>query len=283
MPPTPSGACCVCGKETTQRCGACGKAGFDLFFCSREHQKLVWFAHKLVCGPKSAPFTCPSLTAEERTEVLTHLHDKDSYGRAETTLAEHFQLDQSDHRPLAEKLDALEQQPKTPFDTVLQWSSLNRIRVTLHCLRFPALATVPPEGPYSYPPQAVTPLILLASASADYAYARVPPDSPHFPHRLPELGYPREQGWYIKLFHHVVIFAALNYLEAQRTHDQENHPFDGAPLSTEDARHRADLLAPVISVLRSILGRQRALSEEAGAVIEALEGLAAKAGMWIDW
>ncbi|GAA5853789.1 hypothetical protein JCM8547_007450 [Rhodosporidiobolus lusitaniae] len=45
--------CCVCGATTSQRCGACGKAGFSLFFCSNEHQKLGWFAHKRVCGEKA--------------------------------------------------------------------------------------------------------------------------------------------------------------------------------------------------------------------------------------
>lgn len=33
--------CEVCGVETTQRCSSCVKAGVDLFFCSKDHQKLV--------------------------------------------------------------------------------------------------------------------------------------------------------------------------------------------------------------------------------------------------
>ncbi|BGP31689.1 hypothetical protein JCM10296v2_003463 [Rhodotorula toruloides] len=46
--------CCVCGAPTTKRCQACAQSGFDLFFCSPEHQKLVWSDHKLLCGPHSA-------------------------------------------------------------------------------------------------------------------------------------------------------------------------------------------------------------------------------------
>ncbi|POY73701.1 hypothetical protein BMF94_3238 [Rhodotorula taiwanensis] len=54
------GNCCVCGKETAQRCGPCGRAGVDLFFCST-----VWPAHKQVCGPNSNPFCAPDLSREE--------------------------------------------------------------------------------------------------------------------------------------------------------------------------------------------------------------------------
>ncbi|BGP31671.1 hypothetical protein JCM10296v2_003445 [Rhodotorula toruloides] len=38
--------CCVCGQATDKRCQACAKSGIDLFFCSPEHQKLVWKHHK---------------------------------------------------------------------------------------------------------------------------------------------------------------------------------------------------------------------------------------------
>ncbi|BGP69992.1 hypothetical protein NBRC10513v2_003345 [Rhodotorula toruloides] len=41
-----TGACLVCGKETSTLCSKCAKAGHDLFFCSPEHQKLVWAEHR---------------------------------------------------------------------------------------------------------------------------------------------------------------------------------------------------------------------------------------------
>ncbi|BGP19311.1 hypothetical protein JCM10213_006202 [Rhodosporidiobolus nylandii] len=67
MPAQETGDCCVCGKATKDRCGACAEAGLDLFFCSRECQKLVWFAHKHVCGPGKAasPFLFPNLSPDE--------------------------------------------------------------------------------------------------------------------------------------------------------------------------------------------------------------------------
>ncbi|GAA6027664.1 hypothetical protein JCM8097_007972 [Rhodosporidiobolus ruineniae] len=58
--------CCVCGKETGQRCSACAKVGIELFFCSPEHQKLVWQgADFKVCGDKAHPFYYPDMTAAE--------------------------------------------------------------------------------------------------------------------------------------------------------------------------------------------------------------------------
>ncbi|GAA5938591.1 hypothetical protein JCM3775_002167 [Rhodotorula graminis] len=58
--------CEVCGVETTRRCSACVKAGISLFFCGKDHQKLIWPAHKTVCGPgKAHPFMVEPLSDEE--------------------------------------------------------------------------------------------------------------------------------------------------------------------------------------------------------------------------
>ncbi|GAA6027650.1 hypothetical protein JCM8097_007965 [Rhodosporidiobolus ruineniae] len=63
--------CCVCGKDTSTRCSACAKVGIDLFFCSPEHQKLVWKgAHSEVCGSKAHPFLYPDMTAFEAHQVV---------------------------------------------------------------------------------------------------------------------------------------------------------------------------------------------------------------------
>ncbi|BGP15749.1 hypothetical protein JCM10213_007956 [Rhodosporidiobolus nylandii] len=67
--------CCVCGKETTQKCGSCAAAGFDLFFCSREHQKLIWYAHKRVCGANAIPFRHPLLTRDEADEAIRRMNE----------------------------------------------------------------------------------------------------------------------------------------------------------------------------------------------------------------
>ncbi|KAL7341527.1 hypothetical protein BJY59DRAFT_725049 [Rhodotorula toruloides] len=57
--------CCVCGEATDKRCGPCGKNGIDLFFCSPEHQKLVWKYHKQICGPNANPIRPPALSNDE--------------------------------------------------------------------------------------------------------------------------------------------------------------------------------------------------------------------------
>ncbi|GAA5965810.1 hypothetical protein JCM3765_001190 [Sporobolomyces pararoseus] len=65
-PSTPTitiGKCVVCGKETYLRCEACSRFGTDwMFFCSVEHQRLIWKVHRSVCGPRSNPFQWPRLS-----------------------------------------------------------------------------------------------------------------------------------------------------------------------------------------------------------------------------
>ncbi|GAA5906601.1 zinc finger MYND domain-containing protein [Sporobolomyces salmoneus] len=58
------GECVVCGKETAIGCSVCKKAGLDwMYFCSVDHQKLIWNSHKRVCGKN--PFEWPTLTDDE--------------------------------------------------------------------------------------------------------------------------------------------------------------------------------------------------------------------------
>ncbi|GAA5865070.1 hypothetical protein JCM8547_007703 [Rhodosporidiobolus lusitaniae] len=63
------GCCIACMNKTRQRCGACKEAGFDLFFCSREHQKMVWFAHHRFCEKNAKPFWFP-LFSKQEAELL---------------------------------------------------------------------------------------------------------------------------------------------------------------------------------------------------------------------
>ncbi|GAA5877523.1 hypothetical protein JCM16303_003363 [Sporobolomyces ruberrimus] len=70
-PPPAKQPCCVCGSATMNRCSKCAKFGFDIFFCSQPHQKLLWPAHRLVCGKNASPFRWPSLTDEHAEELLT--------------------------------------------------------------------------------------------------------------------------------------------------------------------------------------------------------------------
>ncbi|GAA5987476.1 hypothetical protein JCM10908_001971 [Rhodotorula pacifica] len=65
-PSSAAGECLVCGASTSTRCSSCAsKSGFDLFFCSKEHQKLIWPFHRLVCGDRAHPFRLPTFSPEE--------------------------------------------------------------------------------------------------------------------------------------------------------------------------------------------------------------------------
>ncbi|GAA5975931.1 hypothetical protein JCM5350_000782 [Sporobolomyces pararoseus] len=65
------GPCVVCGKLSTDRCGDCAANGSKWFyFCSRDHQKLVWSTHKRVCGKRSSPFRWPGFSQSELDRIL---------------------------------------------------------------------------------------------------------------------------------------------------------------------------------------------------------------------
>ncbi|BGP31709.1 hypothetical protein JCM10296v2_003483 [Rhodotorula toruloides] len=66
--------CCFCREPTSKRCQACAKSGIDFFFCSPEHQKLVWKHHKEVCGPNAPPFRYPPFSQDEVDELLALEH-----------------------------------------------------------------------------------------------------------------------------------------------------------------------------------------------------------------
>ncbi|GAA5874526.1 hypothetical protein JCM8547_002185 [Rhodosporidiobolus lusitaniae] len=53
--------CAICPAKTASRCSSC-KA---VYFCSREHQKLIWSVHKWTCGNQDEPFSFPPLSTEE--------------------------------------------------------------------------------------------------------------------------------------------------------------------------------------------------------------------------
>ncbi|BGP39595.1 hypothetical protein JCM10449v2_003546 [Rhodotorula kratochvilovae] len=68
--------CLVCGEETKNRCSSCAMAGIDLFFCSKEHQKLVWKTHRQLEALADKPFVIPAavlarLPASYKKQILT--------------------------------------------------------------------------------------------------------------------------------------------------------------------------------------------------------------------
>ncbi|GAA5904342.1 zinc finger MYND domain-containing protein [Sporobolomyces salmoneus] len=82
QPPDSSGDCVVCGKRCWTRCSACGANGTEwMYFCSTEHQTLIWFVHKRFCGVNSSPVYWPLLSeseADEAREVLKDLRREQS-------------------------------------------------------------------------------------------------------------------------------------------------------------------------------------------------------------
>ncbi|GAA5987479.1 hypothetical protein JCM10908_001972 [Rhodotorula pacifica] len=73
----PAGECLVCGASTSTRCSSCAsKSGFDLFFRSKEHQKLAWPVHRLVCGDRAHPFRLPPFSQEEAELLIFRLFAK---------------------------------------------------------------------------------------------------------------------------------------------------------------------------------------------------------------
>ncbi|GAA5986635.1 hypothetical protein JCM5350_008326 [Sporobolomyces pararoseus] len=62
------GRCVVCGKESLKGCSKCKAAGLDwMYFCSVDHQRLIWKVHRRVCGEN--PFKFPLLNSDEAKEL----------------------------------------------------------------------------------------------------------------------------------------------------------------------------------------------------------------------
>ncbi|GAA5895418.1 zinc finger MYND domain-containing protein [Sporobolomyces salmoneus] len=75
--PTPvemkPGNCVVCGKATFKLCGPCASHGIKyMFFCSKEHQGLIWPLHKRFCGRFSNPCWIPAFTQTEYDEIIAN-------------------------------------------------------------------------------------------------------------------------------------------------------------------------------------------------------------------
>ncbi|GAA6033065.1 hypothetical protein JCM8097_000128 [Rhodosporidiobolus ruineniae] len=279
MTPPTSGACCVCGQETTRRCSACGKAGLSLYFCSSEHQKLVWFAYKQVCGPTAKPFAFPPLSKEEVQEAKTGMHIPFLVSGGGTTTHSDGLIDSCiSINPLwflkfslATLLDSLQvDQPSSPLFTFDQRNELIcRTRAAVHSLRlrdFPGLVT--PEGSYGpahdFPPTEMHPVV----ASCRFASLL----APALLKRSREV-FPAHEDWYIKLLHSLWILYALRHLQHREV---VQHPPASIPKS---AALRSNHLEPyVLSCRRRLyeLARDiKATDKVAGEVV--LENLPSRA------
>ncbi|GAA5893868.1 hypothetical protein JCM6882_003115 [Rhodosporidiobolus microsporus] len=61
------GECAVCAATTSSRCSAC-KVNLK-FFCSREHQKLLWPTHKWLCDKDPSILVLPPFTDSELAAI----------------------------------------------------------------------------------------------------------------------------------------------------------------------------------------------------------------------
>ncbi|GAA5969011.1 hypothetical protein JCM11641_000808 [Rhodosporidiobolus odoratus] len=134
---TTTGNCWVCGKKTAQRCGGCVQPDFSLFLCSKDHQKLIWPVHKLVCGDRAWPFRWPLLTPKEAADAKANLAYKFPDNKVLTLseiLKELFKFDEDHHERVVDFLtqaQGSEQHPELPEERRLPYSvrSLEQIRL----------------------------------------------------------------------------------------------------------------------------------------------------------
>ncbi|BGP14487.1 hypothetical protein JCM10213v2_002436 [Rhodosporidiobolus nylandii] len=61
--------CAVCFNKTRNRCSGCANAMGGVFYCSADCQKLVWVAHKYLCGRSADIFCLPPLSDEEIAQL----------------------------------------------------------------------------------------------------------------------------------------------------------------------------------------------------------------------
>ncbi|BGP39504.1 hypothetical protein JCM10449v2_003455 [Rhodotorula kratochvilovae] len=131
----------VCGEKTKSRCSNCKRAGIDLFFCSPEHQKLVWPVHKLVCGPgKANPFRFPKLTAKEAEDAIQH---KDVRIHNKITIAELIQKERVPSHKVADEIRSLSELSSSTAVSHPRWDQFNiaHIRYLEHERTFQPEAT----------------------------------------------------------------------------------------------------------------------------------------------
>ncbi|GAA6038676.1 hypothetical protein JCM8097_002339 [Rhodosporidiobolus ruineniae] len=132
--PSPQGQCCVCGTSTATRCAACLSAGFDLFFCSHEHQRLAWPGHKISCGrggKSASPLRFPPLSPDEVDEAKQAAKLPRMHEATEMTLEGAFELCLPGEcgKGVIEELTKPEPFPHLPPAAAL--AALHFVRITL--------------------------------------------------------------------------------------------------------------------------------------------------------
>ncbi|GAA6032964.1 hypothetical protein JCM8097_000071 [Rhodosporidiobolus ruineniae] len=214
----PVGECCVCNAKTTQGCAACAKAGFSIFFCSREHQKLVWFAHKPFCGSNSKPFSFPPLSKEEAEQASSKIGMHKNYctfGGPVTSLADELadlcfadadRVMQSDVQRVILSLQA-DQTPSPPLTLAERNQRLCKVRDSLRANLIDASANANSKGfalattetPLAYWSPVNTVSKFGSRLASTFEVSSMPP-------------FPSTEDYYIEALHHVAIFAGIHSL-----------------------------------------------------------------------
>ncbi|GAA6041417.1 hypothetical protein JCM8097_005240 [Rhodosporidiobolus ruineniae] len=213
---SPQGQCCVCCAATTMRCGPCAKAGFDLFFCSQAHQKLIWTAHKLMCGMGSEekPFRLSPLTKDELRLLKDEMEKPMGWTRIEEAFAQSF--------PAEEKARA-----RVIFEALTQPDSSHNLFIhsftaglcffrqyafELHLdEHWPAGVPEHPLVPVKVPASALN---VQASFASMFAYLSEAVSPPSFPDYVQS--YPLHDPLYVYFLHRVVLKAGLAHLRDTR-------------------------------------------------------------------
>ncbi|GAA6032908.1 hypothetical protein JCM8097_000043 [Rhodosporidiobolus ruineniae] len=274
MASSTTGKCCVCGQETKDRCGACAKAGFDLFFCSREHQKLVWFAHKLVCGPKSKPFSFPPLSQDQVATVKANFLSEYYQGTEhETTVASALPF-----KCFAMGID-MSFGPTSPnvFDFLsashspssgLAFDQHNELLSTIHHAYFqlrlessrkaqPANA---PDNPFEAPLEDYDPLGELVKAANQIGDALRARSCPVFP---------SSESWYILLMHRYLILVALHYV----AHKEDVKVGSSFPLAASERKDHPRVFIWITSATKAVSEVTNLMDEATPGAREAVRGV----------
>ncbi|GAA5982209.1 hypothetical protein JCM10908_004786 [Rhodotorula pacifica] len=181
--------CTVCGSEAKTRCSKCYHKGgqLELFFCSEQCQKLVWYAHKRVCGQSLHPAPWPWLSQEECDEAIANRYVKIRYFGKQQNLNEFLweetgKVCTESHVP-EHILHNTEGHPH-PFKLFIAQSALNDIRSFETCRKLQSSSGLSVKN---------CDVINLARAFADRFVIGVPFPAP----------------WYSNFIHRVIILMAV--------------------------------------------------------------------------
>ncbi|BGP20640.1 hypothetical protein JCM10213v2_008803 [Rhodosporidiobolus nylandii] len=178
-----------------------------MFYCSPEHQKLLWFVHKRVCGPSAQKphFRFPPLTATEARLAKENLHAPWAPPNRQITLAKVLLnlLKSPSPVDLPALIDGLTTSGTSAYGPERTAELTCYVRdAVFQDFAPPDFSSVPPG---EVPAEVYEPITGLSNFAAGFALS-LPPH----PAGLPRF-YVRE-AWYTQLMHRMLTYHALKYL-----------------------------------------------------------------------